>query len=817
MTTVFLSAASDDLEALRNVLHGAFSRAQFRVFTQKRSLGSPDGDLHEYLVDHIKQSDFVIHLAGSAYGSDATAPFPEAPGFQCSWTQFEYYYAHSIGKRVIAFVCAPDLSTPGFVNADGTTKESEHLRLLQKAHRDRVASGEFDGTPLQGKVKRTLNEKVNSQDDLIQAIAAAVATMQSRGGKPVHLEALPRLHQLPTDPRQLGFVGRVTDLQELLRQAATGTAAITGLRGMGGIGKTALSMVLAHELAPRFPDAQIVVDGLGTSPQPPSARQLQTKVLTAFNPDYERALPDSDAEVTAVYRQILEGKRILVVVDNAADTKQVLPLLPPAGCGLIVSSRQPVQFGPGKIAHLLGRLPEADAIALLREYHPGLSDADAQELASLCYGLPLALKLAGSHVMLDGPQPNVQGYLRQLKAGPLGALDPEAADAGEQTISETLRLSEAMLTPEQRDAWRALGVFAHEFDERAAAAIMGSAGVAGASQAASVLTVLVRRSLLEKPGSDRYQMHDLAAEYARTQLGEQAVATLRLAHARYYLSVAQHAEYELYLKGKALEGLALFDAERAGIEAAFAWLSSICLPAGDERPTKMPGEPSRSHEQESQGNRLLIDLVHAVVYTGDLRFHMRRQRIPWLEAQRTAAQRLGDRGAEGNALGNLGNAHAALGDVRRAVEFHELALVAMREIGNRRGEGNALGNLGNAHAALDDARQAIEFHEQHRDIAREIGDRRGEGAALGNLGNAHAALGDARQAIEFYEQRLVIAREIGDRSGEGTALYNLADEQWKQGDRAAAIANMQASLVIHEANEDPWAPKVRAALTQWTT
>ena len=98
--TIFLSAATDDLEALRNVLHGAFSRAGFRVFTQKHSLSAAAGTLRDFLVDHIRQSDCIIHLAGMAYGSDADEPFPDAPAYECSWTQFEYYFAHHQGKKV---------------------------------------------------------------------------------------------------------------------------------------------------------------------------------------------------------------------------------------------------------------------------------------------------------------------------------------------------------------------------------------------------------------------------------------------------------------------------------------------------------------------------------------------------------------------------------------------------------------------------------------------------------------------------------------------------------------------------------------------
>ena len=110
-----------------------------------------------------------------------------------------------------------------------------------------------------------------------------------------------------------------------------------------------------------------------------------------------------------------------------------------------------------------------------------------------------------------------------------------------------------------------------------------------------------------------------------------------------------------------------------------------------------------------------------------------------------------------------------LGDVRRAIENYEQALVISREIGDRRGEGTDLGNLGNAYQSLGDVRRAIENYEQALVISREIGDRRGEGTDLGNLGIAYTDLGDVRRAIENYEQALVISREIGDRRGEGNS------------------------------------------------
>src|SRR5690606_26921082 len=111
---IFLSAASVDLREWRDTLHRAFSRGGFEVRTQDQSLGAATGDVHQLLNAEIDGCDCVIHLAGLGYGSHATAPFPEASDFQCSWTQFEYYRAHQQGKDVIAFVCAPELSATGF-------------------------------------------------------------------------------------------------------------------------------------------------------------------------------------------------------------------------------------------------------------------------------------------------------------------------------------------------------------------------------------------------------------------------------------------------------------------------------------------------------------------------------------------------------------------------------------------------------------------------------------------------------------------------------------------------------------------------------
>jgi len=278
----------------------------------------------------------------------------------------------------------------------------------------------------------------------------------------------------------------------------------------------------------------------------------------------------------------------------------------------------------------------------------------------------------------------------------------------------------------------------------------------------------------------RYSLHDLVRVFALARLDDLGgTNAARLRYAMHYVGVAALAE-KLYLEGgkNLLLGLKLFDGERTHIDAGWSWVQ----------------EQVGGGSQEI--DRLLLEYANATAYVGDLRYDKHRERIPQLEVARRAAQRLGSKGAEGQALGNLGLAYADLGEPRKAIEYHEQALSILREIEDRRGEGSVLGNLGNAYAALGEPRKAREYHEQRLQIAREIGDRRGEGNALGSLGLAYAALGEPRKAREYYEQWLQIAREIGDRRGEGQALGNLGLAYADLGEARKAIEYYEQALPI---------------------
>jgi tetratricopeptide (TPR) repeat protein len=626
-----------------------------------------------------------------------------------------------------------------------------------------------------------------------------------------------RLHEVPRPPAD--FTGREDELKELLTAIEAGGVTISGLQGMGGIGKTVLALKLVERLKPRYPDAQFFLDLKGASPQPLTVADALAHVVRAYHPAAK--LPESESELHGLYLSVLDGQRALLLMDNAASAEQVEPLIPPAGCLLLVTSRQHFTV-PGLAAKNLDTLSATDAGDLLLTIAPRI-ETQADEIAALCGHLPLALRLAATAIV-KYRNLSAADYVRRLRD----------RQQRLQLIDASLSLSYELLSEALRERWRWLAVFPDTFASYSAAEVWE----VEVDQAQNILGELIATSLVEwDETSGRYHQHDLARLFADAKLSSEERTVSQKRFATHYKEVLV-ATNELYKEGgeSLLRGLALFDLEWGNIQAGHAWVAA------------------QADVADADVTRLGMAYTHAGVDVLYLRQHS-REWISWLEIALAAARRLRHRAGEGVALGNLGNAYSDLGETRRAIQFHEQYLAIAREIddrrgegvalgnlgiayknlgetrraiqfyeqrltiaremGDRSGEGAALGNLGNAYYLLDETRRAIQFHEQHLTIAREIGDRRGEGNALGNLGSAYKKLGETRRAIEFYEQRLTIAREIGDRRGEGNALWNISLSLDQLGKRAQAIQHAEQALTIYEQIEDPRAANVRAQLAAW--
>jgi tetratricopeptide (TPR) repeat protein len=633
------------------------------------------------------------------------------------------------------------------------------------------------------------------------------------------------LHQLRAP---LGdFVGRELEIDTLINALRRESrACITGISGMGGIGKTELALLVAERLRDEYPDAQFFINLQGTDASPRSPQEAMAICIRAFLGP-EAKLPEDPEQLSHLYRSELSGKRVLLLLDNAADSAQVRPLLPPTGCAVLVTSRQSIIL-PDMTPLTLHLLSEEEARQLLLEIAPRAEPA-ADQICKLCGYLPLALRAAGSLLAIT-PDLDPVDYAAQLQdeRGRLERIGTEGVDID---VAASFNLSYARVLPEAARVFRLLSVFPATFDAAAEEVVCADAGHVQLSD-------LVRRSLvLYDKSTQRYRLHDLARLFldAKLTTEERAVGLKR--HATHYMYVLSAANV-LYQEGGAAvaRGLALFDLEWGNAQAAHAWIET--------------------QNVETDEDVVRIGMAYPLVCTNLLLLRQHpRDRIRWFEVALAAARRLrhregegialgslglayaylgqtkraiqfhdkhltiageiGDRRAEAIVLGNLGLVYADLGEIERAIEFHEQNLTIAREIGDRRGEGNALNNLGTAYAHLGDPKRAIQFYEQQLTIVREIGDRSGEGNALGNLGNAYAVIGELKRAIQYFEQALLIAREIGYRRGEGKALWNMSLVLDQLGNRAQGIHHAAESLLILEQIEDSLVAKVRAKLAEW--
>ena len=586
---------------------------------------------------------------------------------------------------------------------------------------------------------------------------------------------VPWRHQLRAPARD--FVGRTAEvlrLREALRVACSsgGVAAIGGVYGMGGIGKTELSYQIAHGLIDAFPDAQIVVDLRGSHTVPLTAAQALQTVVHALAPNMP--LPDTPQALERLYRSVLHGQRALILADDARDAAQVRPLLPPAGGGLLITSRQRFSL-PGMVTVDLEQLSDADATALLLGICTRLNLSEAQTIARACGHLPLALRVSGSILHNDCALP-VTSYIERLRDQRQRLAHLRDPDDPQLDVAASLALSYAQLDAAAQLVFRQLGVFVAGF--ATPLALMVVAAPEGVDVEATLRLLLRRNLIMYSAGQSCWRLHDLVRDFAQsllTDAGEREAVGCRYARAAVDLA---RATQDHYLTGgdATVVALARFDAERPHIDTARRWAAA--------------------HAETAAGDALLVADAIATYEIGDLRYDRRGEILPQLATALSAARRVGDRRGEGAVLNRLGVTYLALGDAGCAMKYYEQRLTIMREFGDRRGEGQALNNLGRAYRQLGDVRRAIIYFEQRLTIAREIKDARGEGNTLCNLGLAYLSLGDVLRALAHLEPALARFQALGIWDGEAAVLGGLGRVYLALGDARRAIASMDQALAI---------------------
>jgi DNA-binding SARP family transcriptional activator/Tfp pilus assembly protein PilF len=625
------------------------------------------------------------------------------------------------------------------------------------------------------------------------AAAAPKGGLARTGAEPV----VPR--QLPGPVRQ--FVGRDSELAALtalLDRAGTTPHAvlISAIGGMAGVGKTALAVRWAHQIAERFPDGQLYVNLRGYDLDEPLPA---ADVLAGFLRDLGVPGPDIPAgcsERAARFRSLLAGRRMLVVLDNAAQAEQVRPFLAGSpGCVTLVTSRKALAglvARDGAVRLDLDLLPRAGAVELLRALIGARVDADpaaADALAARCARLPLALRVAAE---LAAARPVVS--LAELAGELADQQRLDMLDAGEDPragIRAVFSWSCKYLDADAARLFRLVSLHPGlGFGVQATAALAATTAV----HARRLLDGLARAHLVQAAAPGRYALHDLLRAYARELAsihdgeGEQRAALTRL--------------FDYYLQASAAAMDTLFPAEAANRPA-------IAPPAGCALP---PVENLAAAREWLDGERANLAATamhtaahgwpgHAISLAATLfRYldaggHFAEAVIIHRNARDAAAQ-IADPNAEADALTSLGLVDLHQGRYLQATAQLQQALALSRETGDRNRQARALQDLGLGDFQQGRWPQAAGQLEQAMDLFGQTGDRIGQARVLGNLGIIAFQQGRPDQAAGHLHQALAVYRQASHPAGEAYILANLGGGELLQGRYQQATSHLQQALPL---------------------
>ncbi|WP_328423302.1 tetratricopeptide repeat protein [Micromonospora sp. NBC_00389] len=700
--------------------------------------------------------------------------------------------------------------------------------------RDRLAD-EFGLDP--APALRRLEERILRADPTLGPPVDVAVPLGGAGSVPVRPAGLP--HSSTT------LTGRDAELARLdagLAEPAAGTR-VWVISGTAGVGKTALAVHWAQRVRAAFPDGQLHLDlrGFDADRDPVPPETALTHLLTALGVD-PRAVPDGLDSRAALLRSLLDGRDVLLVLDNARHADQVLPLIPSCGTVLVTSR------------HRLGELVvRADArplpldvltpvesvrllATLLGEAAVQTDATAAAELARLCGHLPLALRIAAANVQAAG-KPDIAGLVRELTDGdPLAGLTVDGAEEG--AVTKAFALSYRVLPEPQRELFRRLALVPGPSVTAGPAGAVAGVPVATATQR---LRALAAAHLLERQPGERYRFHDLLRRYAMDRVtGEEDEAAQEEALRRlldHYLDTADAAGRRIIPHFVRLPrpvavdpfpdndaALAWLDAESANLTAAveqaarrgphrYAWHLTDALRAyfhqRGRREEWLTAATVALAAAQAEGDARAQAAMHqsiALVQVNSGRYEEARDHL--LDGLRRTDADCWEEGRTG-ILNNLSAVHQRLGDPQAAIDCARLSLALSRRSGNDGGEAMSLANLGFSHWQLGAFAEA----DAHFRAALERGERAGAhynvAVLLVDLANVRRDRGDQRGADDLYARALTANQDLGYRYGEATALAGRA-VLWCGTDRAElarADAERAVALTreIGDAGTEAWA------------
>jgi tetratricopeptide (TPR) repeat protein len=640
-----------------------------------------------------------------------------------------------------------------------------------------------------------------------------------------------------------GFAGREAALQDLdarlrAEQRSEPAPSVVVIGGGAGVGKTTLAVRWSHQVARQFPDGQLYVnlrgfDGSGSTMSPAEAVR---GLLDALDVPAERIPASLDAQI-GLYRSLLAGKRVLVVLDNAASVAQVRPLLPGTrGCFTVVTSRTELAgLVAVEGAHMLPLdLFTVEESRLMLAARLGAARIDAEpravdEIIDRCGRLPLALAVVAARAVARRgfPLAALADEVREARDR-LDAFDGD--DDAETDVRAVFSWSHQKLSPDEARLFRLLAL--HPGPDLG---IPAAASVSAMTEhrARPLMAGLVRANLIIENTPGRHSFQDLLRAYA----GELADTVETPAERR----AAIHRLLDHYLLA-AHAGARLLHPHRDPI--------TVADPAPGTAVVPLDGA-EQAMDWFSDEYPVLLAVIDLATRNG---FDTHAWQLAWalsdffdrrglwqawassMEAALGAARRLADRPTEAYAHRGLGRACAQMGRLAdalthfqqalvifatagdhtgqahsylnlawtlgrqnkhaEALEYAQYALDHYRIAGHRPGQARALNSVGWRHAHLHQYRQALDYCEQALRLLQEMGDHRGEANTWDSLGYTHHHLGNHSQAATCYQHAVEMFRTVGDRYYEADTLRHLGDTQYEAGAWAAADRSRRAALEI---------------------
>lgn len=647
--------------------------------------------------------------------------------------------------------------------------------------------------------------------------------------------------QLPLEGA--GFTGRHGELgrlHALLPGDTPATVPVVLVTGMAGVGKTALAIRFARQAAPMFPGGQLYVNLRGFDPAvaPADPANVLRGFLEALGVPGDRIPESTDAQI-GLFRSLTDGKRMLVVLDNAGSAEQVRPLLPASpGCMVVITSRNQLTglvAAEGARPLPLDVLDDDEALDLLRQRlgDEVIDEAPAAvaEIVRLCGRLPLALSVTAARAATQ-PGLTLPALTAELRASGAHALETGAEASTD--VSAVFSWSYEQLPEATARVFRLLG--AHPGPDVSVPAAASMAGL-HLSDTRKALTELTRSSLVAEPVPGRYTYHDLLRGYA--------VDLAREIDGEAGLEEAERRLLDHYLR--------TLDTVVHRVEP---WVWRVSLP--DQVPGVVP-ENFRAFEEarawiQAETGALLAAISHAarrgavfddycwrmpVLLAVPLQVQGRPHDL--LACQRAAlaaGQRLGDTEALGHTHAQFGFACMLFGDLTTAadnlgqalnafthsgdraamaiVHFkltmlreqqgrHAEALVHAKEslrlrraFGQRAAIAHSENGVGWVYAHLGQYTEALRHCRRALDLATETGSRGLAADILDSLGMVHLGLGEPEQALNWYQQALAAYRALGNSPGICSALTGTGDAYLAAGDSRSACNAWQQALTADE-------------------